>query len=548
MVAKRRAGFHVPSAGFARVPTARGLAAARNLAAGVCTTALALALAGAGCSGPDAGAEDTLRVALESFPVDLDPRRSTDAASSRIGSLVFSGLTAPDDDGGRRLEAAAEIRRPNSLTWVVRLRPDLHIADGSALGAEGVVATYRSVLDPAAGSPKRALLDSLDSVEAVDAHTVLFRLRRRDASFAEATGIGILPARLAARPRVAAAELVGSGPYRIARVVDGDLVRLERPARDPETPPGRERASSGPAAIEFRTLPDQTMRALELRHGSIDLVHNALDPDTVAWIQAHEPRLQVASGPYDGYQYLGLNHRHEALRQLQVRRAIALALDRDAIVAHLLRGQATVADGLLPPHHRAYSAEARLYSHNPERARRMLDAAGWPDPAGPQPRLVLSYKTSTSELGRRIGEVLAAQLAEVGIALRIESLEWGTFYGDIRKGRFDLYSLSWVGIRDPDIYRTVFHSGMQPPAGNNRGAFRDGGMDRLTDLARGSDDTRRLRLYRRVHKREARLLPYIPLWWPAQVVVAGARVERLAPHPSGSLEWLARVDLKAPRR
>jgi peptide/nickel transport system substrate-binding protein len=148
----------------------------------------------------------------------------------------------------------------------------------------------------------------------------------------------------------------------------------------------------------------------------------------------------------------------------------------------------------------------------------------------------LSYKTTTNELRRRIAAALAAQLARVGIDLEVLTYEWGTFFADVRSGSFHLYSLEWVGIADPDIYRQVFHSTMIPPNGNNRGRYRDGKIDRWTHRARKElDRERRKRLYARVQRRTAKTLPYIPLWWPARVVVANRRLLDFAPAPSGDL-------------
>ena len=187
------------------------------------------------------------------------------------------------------------------------------------------------------------------------------------------------------------------------------------------------------------------MRALELRHGSIDFVQNALDPDTVEWISEHPDGLRVTRGPSNTVQYLGMNLEHPALTDVRVRRALAHAIDRESIVRHLLEGQAKLADGLLPPHHWAHAARMRSYRFDPPRARRLLDEAGLTDPdgTGPAPRLVLSYKTTTNELARRTAEAIAQQLAAVGIRLDIMSYQSGTFFADIRRGSFHLYSLQW---------------------------------------------------------------------------------------------------------
>ena len=490
---------------------------------------------------PDPG---VLRVALEATPERLDPRYAMDAHSSRLGGLVFASLTRKRADGQHLPYLARTWQQESPRRWVFELRQDFRFHDGSPVTADDVVATYRRILDPVAASPKRAVLASVASVTSPGVGKVGFELSRPDAAFMEISGLGVLPARLASLPALEADELVGSGPYRIAGVKHGSMIRLEA---FPGFPGGAPKLTT----IEFKIVPDEMMRALELVHGSVHLVQNAIDPDTVEWMDKSAEGIVVARGPSNSFQYLGMHLEHPVLGQLRVRRAIAHAIDREAIVRHLLKDQGRVASGLLPPHHWAYTKEVRAYEHSPTRARRLLDKAGLidPDGDGPLPRFTLSYKTTTQDLRRRIAEVIGDQLAAVGIKLQVLSYEWGTFYGDIKRGNFQLYSLAWVGIADPDLYRLVFHSAMSPPAGHNRNRYRDPELDVL--LERGSritDAARRRRIYARVQRRTARTLPYIPLWWPDNVVLMSQRLEGFEPHPSGELSGLARAEMRPPEQ
>ncbi len=494
------------------------------------------------CATPHAVRNDTLRIAFEAAPAQFDPRYATDAYSQRVLDLVCASLLTGAADGSHRPYAADRWRR-DGLEFRFHLAPTARFHDGAPITASDVVATYRSILDPSTGSPHRAALEAVSSVEAVDERTVLFRLQRPDAAFLDAATIGLLPARLAARGPVGPTELVGSGPYRIAAVdADGSLW-LEAAA-----PATLEAASI--KSLEIRVVPDTLMRALAYQHGTIDFIQNALDPDTLVYLEHRQPEMKVYRGPSSNVQYLGLRLDHPLLGIRLVRRALALAIDRNAIARHVLRGQARVATGLLPPAHWAYESHVRSYAYRPERARRLLDRAGLRDPDGPGParRATFSYKTTTRELPRRIAEAIADQLERVGIGLSIETYEWGTFYADIRSGSFELYSLQWVGITDPDIYRRIFHSAMTPPAGANRGRYSNRRMDRLT--ARGAvatDRDRRRRIYARVQRLAARDLPMIPLWWPERIVVSRRDLGRFVPDPAGSLLPLARVVLHAPR-
>jgi peptide/nickel transport system substrate-binding protein len=496
---------------------------------------LAFLAAGAACAAPEAPLpEGTIVVGFEAAPTTLDPRFATDEKSSLIGDLVYDGLTRAGEHAERLPDLAARWEASDPRRYVFHLRPGFAFHDGAPVTAADVKATYESVLDPRTASPKRSSLGPVERIDTPDPHTVAFRLREPFAPFLDATGLGILPAvRIAAGER---ALTIGSGPFRVARFARDSRIVLEAMAAHPD---GAPRAP----AIEFRIVPDDTVRALELRRGALHLVQNAVDPDMIPWLL--EPRagtrLELLTVPGTTFHYLGLNLRDPRLADLRVRRAIAHAIDRGALIRHLLEGFATPATGLLSPSHWAYAGDVTTYAYDPDAARALLDAAGHPDPdgAGPQPRLRLSYKGSTLQARRRFAEALQEQLAAVGVALDVRSYEWGTFYADIRRGNFQLYALAWVGASEPDIYHSLLHSTMTPPRGNNRGGYADPEIDRLTEAGRRTaDPARRREIYGAVQRRVAETLPMIPLWWTPTVVVKAQRLEGFVPHPAGSLAAL----------
>lgn len=508
---------------------------------------LCFALVSAGCQrthhvDTDADAT-TLRIAFEAKPSRIDPRYGADAYSARVQGLVFASLVTLGRDGGFRPYLAKTWRWTDERTCVFELAEGFGFADGTEVGPEDVVATYEAVLAPGSGSPRRAALSSVVAVEAEGARRVRFRLAAPDSAFLEGATLGVLRADQATSGQAMPGDLSASGPYRITGGDRDGGVRLEANPYFRHAPVPIER-------VHIRVIPDGLTRVLELRKGSIDLIQSAIDPDTVDWLAHREGGLRVTHTPSANFQYLGINLSHPQLADARVRRAIAHAIDRDAIVAAVLNGQARVASSMLPPEHWAHARGIRTPAHDPQLARELLDRAGLPDPDGdgPAARLSLSYKATTDELSRRIAEVFAAQLANVGIHIDIRSYDWGTFFSDIQRGDFHLYSLQWVGIGDPDILRQVLHSEMRPPAGNNRAGF----VDRRTDLlsARARTEPRaeaRRRLYGRIERRVARLLPYVPLWWPERIVVSSQRLAGFRPHPAGDLLGLleARVE---PRR
>jgi len=293
----------------------------------------------------------------------------------------------------------------------------------------------------------------------------------------------------------------------------------------------------------LKVIPDDTMRGLELRKGSVDLIVNDLAPDIV-WHLRDEGRLQVTTSPGSDYAYVGLNLRNPILARAEVRRAIGSAIDRDAIVNYLRRGFATTAVGIVPPMSWAYEGDVFQLRYDLAEARRLLDAAGFPDPDGdgPATRFTLSLKTSTSEVYRVQAAAIQHDLSRVGIALDVRTSEFLTLLADIVRGNFEMYTAQFVGVTDPDMLRRVFHSRQTPPAGFNRVFYHNDDVDRFIDAAASAvDDGERRILYGRAQKQIARDLPYISLWYKTNVAVFQADIHGVSLSPIADFTFLKDV-------
>jgi peptide/nickel transport system substrate-binding protein len=179
-----------------------------------------------------------------------------------------------------------------------------------------------------------------------------------------------------------------------------------------------------------------------------------------------------------------------------------------------------------------------------ERAKALLDEAGYPDPDGngPLPRLRLSLKTSTAEAYRLQAAVIQHSLAEAGIELELRSYEFATLFSDVINGNVQLYTLQWVGVTDPDMLRRVFHSAQVPPGGFNRGYYKNPEVDRLIDAATSAllEEDRR-RLYGAAQRLIAEDAPYISLWYKTNVAVAHARLTGITLSPIANFSFLQHV-------
>jgi len=495
----------------------------------------------ASCSSPQAADPGTVTFLIDTMPANLDPRIGTDAQSQRLHSLVFSGLLERDAEMNLHGDLAERWESPDPLTYVFHLRRGVRFHNGRELTSVDVKSTFDSILSGAIKTPKRGAFRTLAAVETPDAATVVFRLREPFASFLwnlTRPSVGIVPADAAAD---FAQHPIGTGPFRFLRARQDEEVVLERNADYFRRVPSIER-------VRFRIVPDATVRALELRKGTADLVLNSLSPDMVP-VLARQSDLEVTQQPGTTYWYVAYNLDAPALGRREVRQALAYATDRRALVTYLLRGQARLADGLLPPNHWAYEPHVPRYEYDPARAERLLDAAGFPRPAGAgghAMRLKLTLKTSTEEITRLLGAVLQEQWRRVGVELELRPLELATLYADITRGNFQLYTLRWVGgNNDPDIFEFVFHSRKIPPDGANRGHYRNPRLDALVDQARvEAERERRRQLYSEVQRIVAEDLPYLNLWLSDNVLVHRRRVTQVQLAPTGDYDFLDGIVLK----
>ncbi|RMD71791.1 MAG: ABC transporter substrate-binding protein, partial [Gammaproteobacteria bacterium] len=387
--------------------------------------------------------------------------------------------------------------------------------NGMPLTARDVYATYSSVLQ--GSSPLRSTLGNIASLEVRDRRTLDFTLQRPDPLFPGKLTLGILPAPLIEKGHPFHQRPVGSGPFAFVDWPEENRLRLRR-LEDGQL-------------FEFLRVPDPTVRVLKLLKGEIHMLQNDLPPELIAYLKRRKG-VYLLRGKGSNFTYLGFNLQDPVVGEKRVRQAIAYAIDRPAIIRYLLKGAAREASAMLPPEHWAGNPDLPSYPYDPAKARALLQ--------GRSPSI--TYKTSSDPFRLRLATVIQHQLAQVGIRVDLRSYDWGTFYGDIKAGRFQMYSLSWVGIKTPDIFRYVFHSASIPPRGANRGRFSDPEVDRLIEAAEAAPTLEaQALLYRKLQRLLWEALPYVPLWYEDHVFAARRGVSGYTIALDGNYDGLRHV-------
>ncbi len=473
---------------------------------------------------------------IESSPTNLDPRVGTDAQSEHIDELIFDGLVARDASFHFTPALAERWEQPDPKTLVFHLRNGIRFHDGRNMTARDVVWTINSMRNGTVISPKAATYASVDTVEAADAHTVIFHLKQPDNFLLTnlSTGaMGIVPE---GSGREFWRHPIGTGPFRfVSQQIDQDVV-VERNPLSWSAAPALER-------VRFAVVPDSITISLELEKGSGDVAINSLPIDALP-VLAKRPNLQVDDAPGTQIQYLAFNTRDPLLKDVRVRQAISCAIDRKLIIKTLMGGYAQPAQSMLPANHWAWSGDGPRFDYDPARAVQLLDQAGYP--AGPGGvRMHLTMKTSSVEDVRLLSAVLQQQLARVGIALDVRSYEFATFYSDVTRGAFQMYSLRWIGGNEqPDIFSYAFSTARCSPKGANRGHYSNSSLDALLDDAAASPDMAKRRAdYAEAQRILAYDLPAINLWYRDTVVVHNKRLTHIVPTPSGSFTFLETAQL-----
>ena len=287
--------------------------------------------------------------------------------------------------------------------------------------------------------------------------------------------------------------------------------------------------------MRFAVVPDAITEALELQKGSGDVAINSLPMDALP-VLAHQPNLRVDDGPGTQLQYLAFDVRDPLLSNARIRQAISCAIDRDLLIKSLLDGHQRPADSLLPEEHWAWADNGPHFNFDPARAEQLRDEAGYPRMAGGV-RFHLTMKTSSVEDVRLLSAVLQQQGSRVGIVLDLRSFEFATFYSDLMRGAFQLYSLRWIGGNEqPDILSYAFSTARLSPEGANRGHYSNPQLDALLDdAAQSPDQQRSCDDYVEAAQILARDLPVINLWYRDTVVVHNKAADSHCSHAIGEL-------------
>ncbi|WP_344259844.1 ABC transporter substrate-binding protein [Streptomyces sodiiphilus] len=463
--------------------------AARTAAAW--TAAAAILASAAGCSAPsgegDGGGgagRDALVVGIGNEPETLSPLLGYGKDGN---AKIFDGLLRHDAE--LNLTPALATALPeisgDGLTYTFTLREDVEFSDGEPFTAEDVVFTYETILDPGTNNPYKDELDALSEVSARDDHTVVFTLDYPYVPFADRTVLPIASAAAAGDQDVNTGPYntapVGTGPYVLAGWSRGEKITLEANPRYWGGEPQVKR-------LTMAVVPDDDVRATRLRSGDLDGA--VLPPNLAATFAGDEDKVTHSAASAD-FRAVSLPTGNPVTGDRDIRRALDIAVDREALVEAVLDGAGAVAHGPVPTASEWF-AEGTERTHDPDGARDVLKAAGW-EPGedgiavkdGQRASFTLYYP-SGDRLRQELALAYASDAKKAGIEAVVESAGW-----EIIEPRLD-HDAVLIGGGSPadpdfDLYG-LLHSELAGDGWNNMGRYDNPAVDELLETARRTAD------------------------------------------------------------
>ncbi|MFC0279521.1 ABC transporter substrate-binding protein [Falsigemmobacter intermedius] len=471
---------------------------------------------------PALAANDSVIIGIALEPPTLDPTSGAAAAIREVTQVnIYEGLTRFGPDGSilPALAKSWDIEE-NGKVWIFHLNEGVKFHDGSDFDAEDVKFTLERTTAEGSTNAQKQLFNGIETVEVVDAKTVKITLKAPDANFAFNMAWG--DAVMMAPESVAdnATKPVGTGPYKLGEWVKGDRIDLVANPDYWGAKPAIEKAT-------FKIIADPTAALNAMMAEDVDVFPIFPAPETLAQFEG-DSRFQVLKGTTEGETILGLNNQKAPLDNVKVREAIAHAVNRQEIIDGAMFGLGTPIGTHFAPHHPAYVDLTAQSAFDPEKAKALLKEAGVEN-------LKLRLALPPPMYARRGGEIIAAQLRNVGIETEISNLEWAQWLEQVFKGKdFDLTIISHVEPMDINIYaRPDYYFGYGKPE------F----VAILDELAVTADDAKRTELLQSAQKMIADDYVNVYLFQLAKAGVAKAGLKGLWPNSPapiidiGALSW-----------
>ena len=378
-----------------------------------------------------------LVIGMQQEPTSLDPTADATASiDSMMTQNVFESLTTVAENGEVQpnLAASWEVSE-DGLTYTFTLAEGVTFHDGSTLDAEDVVYSFERAMGEDSVNPSKDIFEPIESVKAVDPQTVEITLKAKDAFFLFNMGQGDSAIVASESAETNNANPVGSGPFKFDSWTRGDRLTLVK------NPDHRDAADVALDKVVFRFISDPAAATAAMMAEELDAFPGFPAPELLPQFEA-DPRFRVNVGSTEGEVILAMNNAKPPFDNVEVRRAVATAIDRDEIIEGAMYGQAVPIGSFYPPHGTAYVDLTDAYPHDSTKAEEMFEAAGV---AG----ATMTLRVPPFPYATRSAEIIQNQLSEAGIDAKVENVEWGFWIDEVYKQKnYDMTIIAHTSPND----------------------------------------------------------------------------------------------------
>jgi peptide/nickel transport system substrate-binding protein len=498
---------------------------------------------------------DWLIYNLGAEPGTLNPITATDAYESTINSgNIYETLVKRDNKTLQIIPLLADSWEisEDKLVYTFFIKKGIKWHDGIPFTAHDVVFSYQKIMDPKVDAPHlRSYYKDVKNVEAVDDYTVRFTYAKPYFLALEfCGGMPIVPKHIFEKgdfnTHPAGRHPIGTGPYRFLKWTTGEEIVLERNEEYWGKKPHIKR-------IVFKMISDPTVAFQVLKREEIDLAGlTAIQWDRQTSSQRFKRNFEKLSYFTPNYSYIGWNMRRPFFSDKRVRTAMTHLVNRKLILEKLLYNLGEVVTNPFYINSPEYDKSIEPYPYDPERAKRLLEEAGWIDHDGDGIRDKDGVKfefefliPSGSITGEQISTILKEELKRVGIKMDIRKLEWAVFTKQLDERKFDAVTLTWAMGVESDPYQ-IWHSS-QAEKGSNFVGFENKEADRLIEEARTEfNREKRIKLYRKFARIVYEEQPYTFLFCRKSTIALHKRFKGVKVYPLGldQLEWFVPLPLQ----
>ena len=472
-------------------------------------------------------------------PSNLIPPLASDSASSDINNHLYVAPLKYNKDIELEKWAAEKLEiRDGGKSIFIRLRPGIMWFDGRELTADDVLFTYELMVDPATPTAYAEDYLAIREFKVLDRYSFEVTYDRPFARSLVTWALPILPRHVLEGEDLLNTKYsrnpVGAGAYRLHRWDAGRQVILRANENYFEGRPNIDE-------IVYRVVPDMATMFLELKSGNLDMM--SLTPQQHLFQTVDEfweNNFQKFSYLATGYTYLGYNLKHPFFSDVRVRQAMVMAIDKKELIQGVLLGEGVPTIGPYVPGTWVYNEDIADYPFDPEQALEILADQGWEmNRSGVLEKDGMPFEFTIltnqgNDLRVRAATILQYRLAQVGIRVRIRTVEWATFIREfVDKGRFDAVLLGWSTAQDPDIYN-VWHSSQARENGLNFVHYKNERVDELLEKGRRNFDREvRKKIYHELQEILHHEQPYMFLFTSNALPVVHKRFMGIEPAPAG---------------